>query len=145
MSSEEKKKIDAGLFSHLEMVITKKQNENWNAPPPPPPDNPVRFSRQISAGLVIWLWESTLLMLSSFFSHPPPPPPLSVAPRAVWLCLRGPGPPFSLPASSTTHQPNTEQSQGKKIGIYLPTYSGTSRSPQFLLSGNHLPSIPELN
>lgn len=35
----------------------------------PPPDSPVTFSRQMRAGLVIRLWDSTLLMLSflSFF------------------------------------------------------------------------------
>lgn len=70
-----------------------KWDVNWNVTPPPPPDSPVTFSRQMRAGLVIRLWDSTLLMLFSLFFFPlSPPPPLSVVLKAVWLCLHEPRP-----------------------------------------------------
>lgn len=59
---------------------------NWKEMPPPPPDNPVTFSRQMRAGLVIGLWDSTLPMLSQAF-HPGPTslPPNSSPPLSVML------------------------------------------------------------
>lgn len=90
------KKIDGGVPLGLIPLLrpssssaSEKWDANWNVTPPPPPDSPVTFSRRMRAGLVIGLWDSTLLMLSFlfFFLPPPSPPPLSAVLRAVWLWL----------------------------------------------------------
>lgn len=71
------KKIDGGVPLGLIPLLrpssssaSEKWDANWNVTPPPPPDSPVTFSRRMRAGLVIGLWDSTLLMLSFLFFFP---------------------------------------------------------------------------
>ncbi len=52
----------------------------------PPPDSPVTFSRQMRAGLVIGLWDSTLLMLSFLLFFPSSSSSSSASSSAFSVC-----------------------------------------------------------